>query len=580
MGSPTQPRTVIRSSARIGTATSPAKSSNTSRAARSLSGRVRAAFQPRRITRSISDLSMGSEIAVGYPVYASWKRPILTIHGVKQYLGETSVQGDSMTDVRDKQRLILDPQESSFFAETNAVPSILEGDGAAATDALPVRSSDPKGVSVASSGPPSSSSSRAGRNEEPPFGKSEVGVKQSRSPDDKSSPQVAAEHVVECSAHGMEDDAQSIRQSPVAIAATEDNGSNPELPLEKSRDSNWQQNPSESDEVEPRPAAPATIVQTIPEDPTLTDADFPPPFLSPSTTPSPPDTSDPAALIYRDKFASLPDPHLFIRALTRVAPSRRTTADLYALAANTQAALKLWQDEYLQLDKHTAPLSAIPKRPATGGRQPLDPLEFEDLKEADLYDYTFDPKRVGFQDPFRQRTGRLDPGGRELRQRRARDVLDAAGASEYDDNDAGIVVGGRTLRDRTAAHSAGTPDPASRSRKRANSSGPDRDRPPPKKRGRQVGARAGIDFLHPRVREMRGQSVTQSVSTDDDDEGADGGWTFGNMSADGARSTSRGRKGRPPGSKNVARRSDAGVKKGPRKAALASSAAFGGADAD
>ncbi|TKA62813.1 hypothetical protein B0A49_09293 [Cryomyces minteri] len=378
----------------------------------------------------------------------------------------------------------------------------------------------------------------------------------------------------------MEDDAQSIRQSPVPIAATEDNGSNPELPLEESRDSNWQQNPSESDEVEPTPAAPAIIVQTIPEDPNLTDADFPPPFLSPSTTPSPPDTSDPAALIYRNKFAPLPDPHLFIRALTRIAPSRRTTADLYDLATNTQAALKLWQDEYLQLDKHTAPLSAIPKRPATGGRLPLDPLEFEDLKEADLYDYTFDPKRVGFQDPFRQRIGRLDPGGRELRQRRARDVLDAAGASEYDDNDAGIVIGGRTLRDRTAAHSAGTPDPASRSRKRANSSEPDRDLPPPKKRGRQVGARAGIDFLHPRVREMRGQSVTQSVSTDDDDEGADDGSTFGGMSADGARSASRGRKGRPPGSKNVARRSDAGVKKGPRKAGLASSAAFGGADAD
>jgi len=58
------------------------------------------------------------------------------------------------------------------------------------------------------------------------------------------------------------------------------------------------------------------------------------------------------------------------------------------------------------------------------------------MKESDLYGYTYDPKKPpGFQDPFTQRPGHAKSGGRELRQRRARDMLDSAAPSEEDEED-------------------------------------------------------------------------------------------------------------------------------------------------
>jgi hypothetical protein len=56
------------------------------------------------------------------------------------------------------------------------------------------------------------------------------------------------------------------------------------------------------------------------------------------------------------------------------------------------------------------------------------------MKEADLYGYTYDPKKPpGCQDPWAQRPGAEKGGRRELRTRRTRDMLESAAPSEEDD---------------------------------------------------------------------------------------------------------------------------------------------------
>lgn len=59
------------------------------------------------------------------------------------------------------------------------------------------------------------------------------------------------------------------------------------------------------------------------------------------------------------------------------------------------------------------------------------------MKEADIYGYTYNPKIIepGFQDPFTQRPGHEQSGGRELRQRRANAMLDSAAPSEEEEED-------------------------------------------------------------------------------------------------------------------------------------------------
>ena len=88
-----------------------------------------------------------------------------------------------------------------------------------------------------------------------------------------------------------------------------------------------------------------------------------------------------------------------------------------------------------------------PKKACNSGRVPANTQLFEDTKEADLYGYTFDPKKPpGCQDPWAQRPGAEKSGGRELRTRRARDMLDSAAASEEDEED----NEGRSRRQRKA----------------------------------------------------------------------------------------------------------------------------------
>ncbi|KAK3044733.1 hypothetical protein LTS18_000498, partial [Coniosporium uncinatum] len=115
----------------------------------------------------------------------------------------------------------------------------------------------------------------------------------------------------------------------------------------------------------------------------LSGSDFPPAFLERPPTPPLSECEDFPDLLYKQRYAPLPNPQKFIEALTKFPPGKRTTENLYALALNTQQALKLWQDEYLLLDAQTAPHANPPKKPATGGRAPIDSAVYEAMKESE-----------------------------------------------------------------------------------------------------------------------------------------------------------------------------------------------------
>ena len=116
-------------------------------------------------------------------------------------------------------------------------------------------------------------------------------------------------------------------------------------------------------------------------------ASLPPPFLDFPVVPLP-ETSfaDKAAYLHAQRYKPLPVLSSFTAALTSHAPSTRSTETLLALALNTQRALQAWQDEYLELDQKTCRLSGpVPKKPATGGRQPIDETRWQAEKEKELF---------------------------------------------------------------------------------------------------------------------------------------------------------------------------------------------------
>lgn len=199
----------------------------------------------------------------------------------------------------------------------------------------------------------------------------------------------------------------------------------------------------------------------------------------------------------------------------------------------------------------------------------MNPLLFEDMKEADLYGYTYDPKKpAGMQDPFTQRPGHEKSGGRELRQRRTRDMLDSAAPSEEEEEE---EEGRPAKRQRRATRrfegsdqGTGTSTP-----KKHNGWGGARKKgvskyaqpaasatPEPDGRGKRGRAAAG-SLLHQRIQEMREESAVTSSG----DEGS----SNANSIEDDEQVAPNQKRGRPMGSKNVGRRSDYGVKKGPRK---------------
>lgn len=83
-------------------------------------------------------------------------------------------------------------------------------------------------------------------------------------------------------------------------------------------------------------------------------------------------------------------------------PSTLSTEKLYAATSNAAQALKVWQDEYLAIEKLLNHATHQPKK--SDPRRLLDPRVFEDKKEAMLYGYKHDPKEtsIGIQDPFLQ----------------------------------------------------------------------------------------------------------------------------------------------------------------------------------
>lgn len=198
----------------------------------------------------------------------------------------------------------------------------------------------------------------------------------------------------------------------------------------------------------------------------------------------------------------------------------------------------------------------------------MNPLVFEDMKEADLYGYTYDPKKLpGTQDPFTQRPGHQKSGRRELRQRRARDMLDSVAPSEEEEEE---EEGRPSKRQRRATrrfdgsdHGTGANTP-----KKHNGWGGARKKgvskyaqpaasatPEPEIRGKR--ARGAAALLHQRIQEMREESAVTS-------SGDEGSQFTGSVEPD-EHPIPHHKRGRPPGSKNVARRSDYGIKKGPRK---------------
>ncbi|KAF2151644.1 hypothetical protein K461DRAFT_268792 [Myriangium duriaei CBS 260.36] len=328
----------------------------------------------------------------------------------------------------------------------------------------------------------------------------------------------------------------------------------------------------------------------------LLEIDLPPPFLSRSPSPDLDDPNDEASAIYRSLFEPLTKADVFVTALTKINPAQRRTDNLYELAANTAAALRIWQDEYLEIDRRTAPHAPIPRKPATGNRQPLSPTLFEDQKESDIYDYILDLKKLGHQNPIAQKVIR-DASGRELRQRAIKGRVTAdtqlvnAGHSVSDEEGGrrsrtrkpvskydGVAGGGRRKRDIGQLSETVEGDaPAKRGRWGGRGRGG---------RGRGRGGRGGAALLAKRIREMREASAVTATSASADDDSASENGAYETYSREGSAAPSREmlspgqmdfddqlnehtgltkRKGRPKGSKNLHVRSDKGIPKGPRQ---------------
>ncbi|KAF4552703.1 Hypothetical protein D9617_9g024920 [Elsinoe fawcettii] len=342
--------------------------------------------------------------------------------------------------------------------------------------------------------------------------------------------------------------------------------------------------------------APSPQLPLVPEEEDkLETIDLPAAFRTHSPTPDPDDPDDVATKLYKQIYDPLTKAEAFVAALTRINPAQRRTENLFELAANTAAALRVWQDEYLELDRLTAPHAPIPRKPATGNRQLVDTYLFEDQKEADIYDYILDLKKIGHQNPIAQKVVR-DASGRELRMRGPKtrvtadnQLLNAANISEDD--------AGRRHRARrpVSKYDGIVPEEQRQRRKRGIGQVSDsvegegaikRGRWSNGRggRGRARGGRGGASrLLDKRIREMREESIGTAMSYGEDESGSDAGG-LEPYSREGSLAPSQDdqdenaddgddvfgpngerKKGRPKGSKNLQFRSDKGVPKGPRQ---------------
>ncbi|KKZ60101.1 hypothetical protein EMCG_00792 [[Emmonsia] crescens] len=106
--------------------------------------------------------------------------------------------------------------------------------------------------------------------------------------------------------------------------------------------------------------------------------------------------------VAKGNFLPITKPEIYVDILKD--PESHTTEELYALTANTARALRVWQDEYLAIDKLSKRATRHSLKKVVNPRKLEDPLVFEDKKEAMLYGYKHDPResKIGCQDPFVQ----------------------------------------------------------------------------------------------------------------------------------------------------------------------------------
>lgn len=177
-----------------------------------------------------------------------------------------------------------------------------------------------------------------------------------------------------------------------------------------------------------------------PSNPNVLEAkDLPGPFRS--RPPSPDNFKDEAAKIGHRRYKPLQDPNVFVKSLLKHDPSARSIDTLRRLAENTYHALLAWQDEYLKIDQRTAPMGHNPpKKPATGGRIPIDPTEWSHRKEVDMYGHVLGVEGIVLEKSTTNRAtasaGTILPDGKRLRRRGADTSLIDKAAVDASDVDA------------------------------------------------------------------------------------------------------------------------------------------------
>lgn len=259
------------------------------------------------------------------------------------------------------------------------------------------------------------------------------------------------------------------------------------------------------------------------------------------------------------KYHPIVGPDPFVRALTKYDPAVRSLDNLKRLASNAQWALEQIQKEYLELDKIVAvnPMNGKKERkPVKGGKALVEDAIFEDKKEATLYDYNFDPRKIGYQDPDAQKIIR-DEEGRELRRRRNRLGADHTlpNGVNYGDGD---MTAKRTVKPVSRFDGVVVQPPRKRSRLTTGAETPDESRATTPTAGEAADKAQSRgrwkDHVPKRIQELRHESVGSARSASEDPGAKSPGGGSASI-----------RKGRPPGSKNLHKRKDAGIKKGPRK---------------
>lgn len=165
----------------------------------------------------------------------------------------------------------------------------------------------------------------------------------------------------------------------------------------------------------------------------LTESDLPPPFTS--STPVPDEDASTGEEVAAGRFKVLPNPDDFLLALTN--PASRSTSALSTIAANTQEALKLWQDQYLELDARLARKDPDYK-PKSNPRELEDATTFEAKKAAFFAGRKYKDTSYFHDSTARARNKKLS----DARKQRERELEEAAIALSNSSDG----VGGRRLR--------------------------------------------------------------------------------------------------------------------------------------